>query len=108
MSRPPVIPPDEKTKIILALLSGQATVTEAAELANVSEQAIRNWKRQFVEGGARNMRGDSVCGHVLKEVELSREIADLKAAIADLYMQLKCHRTRPRTLPESRRVNGLV
>ncbi|MFF4505492.1 transposase [Streptomyces sp. NPDC001401] len=108
MSRPPVIPPDEKTKIVLALLSGQATVAEAAELANVSEQAIRNWKRQFIEGGARNMRGESVCGHVLKEVEMSQEIVDLKAAIADLYMQLKPHRARPRALPERLRVNGLA
>ena len=107
MSRPPIIPPDEKTKLILELLSGEISVYEAAQRAKVSEQAIRNWRKQFIEGGARNMRGEAVCGHLIKEKALTAEISDLKAAIGELYLQLKARRERAGHDPALRRLNGV-
>lgn len=51
MSRPPRIPLEKKLRIVLAVLQGEISVAEAARREKVSEQAIGNWKRQFLEGG---------------------------------------------------------
>src|SRR5660397_98570 len=51
MSRPPTIPAEKKLRIVLSVLQGEVTVAEAARREKVSEQAIGNWKRQFLEGG---------------------------------------------------------
>lgn len=50
MSRPPRIPLEKKLRIVLAVLQGETTVSEAARREKVSEQAIGNWKRQFLPG----------------------------------------------------------
>ena len=39
MARPPTIPADKKTRIVLAVLAGEVTVTEAARREQVSEQS---------------------------------------------------------------------
>lgn len=49
MPRPPVMPAEEKTRIVLSILVGEVTVAEAARRAKVSEQSVGNWKR--VPGG---------------------------------------------------------
>ncbi|MED7948087.1 transposase, partial [Streptomyces sp. BE20] len=51
MVRPPVLPPEEKVRIVLSILAGEMTVAEAARRVKVSEQSIGNWKRQFLESG---------------------------------------------------------
>ncbi len=51
MSRPPTIPAEKKLRIVLSVLQGEVTVAEAARREKFSEQAIGNWKRQFLEGG---------------------------------------------------------
>ena len=51
MSRPPVIPAEKKIRIVLSVLQGEVSIAEAARREKVSEQAIGNWKRQFLEGG---------------------------------------------------------
>lgn len=107
MPRPPVLPPDEKIKLVSELLSGRITTYGAAQRVGVSEQAIRNWRKQFIDGGTRNMRGEPVCGHIVREESLLSEIADLKAAIGELYLQLKAHRNRARQGPTFRRINGM-
>lgn len=51
MSRPPTIPAEKKIRIVLSVLQGEISIAEAARREKVSEQAIGNWKRQFLEGG---------------------------------------------------------
>lgn len=51
MSRPPTFPAEQKLRIVLSVLQGEITVAEAARRERVPEQAIGNWKRQFLEGG---------------------------------------------------------
>ncbi|MGF3054474.1 transposase, partial [Microbacterium sp. YY-03] len=50
MSRPPTIPAEKKLRIVLSVLQGEISIAEAARREKVSEQAIGNWKRQFLEG----------------------------------------------------------
>ena len=51
MSRPPAVPAEEKTRIVLSVLAGELTVAESARRAKVSEQSVGTWKRQFLESG---------------------------------------------------------
>lgn len=44
MGRPPVIPAERKTRIVLSVLAGEMTVAEAARKEKVSEQSIGRWK----------------------------------------------------------------
>ena len=37
MARPPALPAEEKTRIVLSILAGELTVAEAARRAKVSE-----------------------------------------------------------------------
>ena len=60
MSRPPTIPAEKKLRIVLSVLQGEITIAEAARREKVSEQAIGNWKRQFLEGRQSRHRGRQV------------------------------------------------
>ena len=52
MSRPPVFPAEDKTRIVLSILAGEMTVAEAARRNKVSETSVGKWKKQFLEAGA--------------------------------------------------------
>jgi transposase-like protein len=52
MGRPPVIPPERKTRIVRAVLAGEISIAEAARKEQVSEQSISRWKTDFVEAGS--------------------------------------------------------
>ena len=56
MGRPPVIPVEKKTRIVLSILAGEMTIAEAARREKVSEQSIGRWKADFLEGGRRVSR----------------------------------------------------
>ena len=51
MSRPPVFPVEDKTRIVLSVLAGEMTVAEAARRNKVSETSVTKWKQQFLESG---------------------------------------------------------
>ncbi len=51
MARPPTIPADKKSRIVLAVLAGEVPITEAARREQVSEQSISRWKADFLEAG---------------------------------------------------------
>lgn len=43
MGRPPQIPAEKKTRIVLAVLAGELSIAEAARKEMVSEQSIGRW-----------------------------------------------------------------
>ena len=51
MGRPPVIPAERKTRIVLSVLAGEMSIAEAARPEKVSEQSIGRWKADFLEAG---------------------------------------------------------
>jgi transposase len=53
MGRPPSIPVEKKTRIVL--LAGEITIAEAARREKVSEQSIGRWKAEF-RGRSRGAR----------------------------------------------------
>ena len=51
MGRPPTIPAETKTRIVLSVIAGELSVAEAARREKVSEQSIGRWKADFLEAG---------------------------------------------------------
>lgn len=96
MSRPPALSAEVKTRIILDVLSGRATLAGAADEAGVSAQSVANWRRQFVEAGSRGLRPrheqESPSLHEARLRYLSREVQRLKLALAEAHLTLALHK----------------
>jgi transposase len=87
--RPPVLPPDEKARIVLSVLAGETTLTSAAQATGVTPQAVSSWRRQFVEAGARGLtQPPSQGGTARRERELLNEITRLRAALGEAHLAL--------------------
>ena len=62
MGRPPSIPVEKKSRIVLSVLAGEMSIAEAAR-REVSEQSIGRWKAEFLEAGKTAARVTrEVCG----------------------------------------------
>lgn len=88
MARPPIVPAEEKIRIVLSVLAGEVTVAEAARRTKVSEQSVGNWKRQFLEGG----RSGIVAGKSKpssREQQLESEVADLTQALGEAHLEVR-------------------
>lgn len=87
MARPPVLPAEEKTRIVLSILAGELTVAEAARRAKVSEQSVGTWKRQFLEAGKTGLTGRA--GPSTREQQLEAEVADPTQALGEAAVELR-------------------
>ena len=56
MAKPSDRSPERKLQVVLSVLRGELSATEAARRAGVAEQTVHNWKRAFLEAG--RDRGD--------------------------------------------------
>ncbi|MFE3286607.1 transposase, partial [Streptomyces sp. NPDC059233] len=104
VSPQPVIPPQEKVRLVLDLLSKRITLSQAAQQAGVSPQAVANWRRQFITAGH-----DGLQPPVRRSEEADRqrkllnEITVLKAALGEAHLALRQHRGRRTGPPGSSR-----
>ncbi|WTO66976.1 helix-turn-helix domain-containing protein (plasmid) [Streptomyces sp. NBC_00212] len=85
------MPPDDKLEIVMRVISGEISISQAARQANVSEQSVGNWKRQFIAAGRQGLEG-SDRRNAERERQLIAEIAELKAALGEVYVQLRSKR----------------
>ena len=60
MGRPPSIPVEKKTRVVLSVLAGEMRIAEAARREKVSEQSIGRWKAEFLEAGKTALGGRQV------------------------------------------------
>jgi transposase len=88
MARPPAVPAEEKTRIVLSVLAGEVTVAEAARRAKVSEQSVGNWKRQFLEAGKTGLTAGR-SGPSTREQQLEAEIAELTQALGEAHLEAR-------------------
>ncbi|ALC29162.1 transposase [Streptomyces bacillaris] len=88
MARPPALPPQDKARLVLAVLAKETTVSQAARQAQVSEQAIANWRRQFIQAGRLGLEGQAAVRTSHKEDLLSDEVRKLKLALGEAYIEL--------------------
>ena len=85
MGRPPSIPAEKKTRIVLSVLAGEMSIAEAARKEKVSEQSIGRWKAEFLEAGKTALvAGRS--GPSSREEQLEAEVAELTQALGEAHL----------------------
>ena len=88
MGRAPLIPPEKKTRIVLAILAGEMSIAEAARKEKVSEQSIGRWKAEFIEAG-RTALVAGRSGPSSREEQLEAEVLDLTQALGEAHVELR-------------------
>lgn len=88
MGRPPAIPPEKKTRIVLSVLQGEMTIAEAARREKVSEQFIGRWKADFLEGGKAGIEAGKAKPST-REQQLKEQVADLTAALGEAAVEIR-------------------
>jgi transposase len=88
MGRPPMIPPEKKTRIVLAILAGEMSMAEAARKEKVSEQSIGRWKAEFIEAG-RTALVAGRSGPSSREQQLEAEVVELTQALGEAHVELR-------------------
>ena len=88
MGRPPVIPAEQKARIVMSVLAGEMTIAEAARREKVSEQSIGRWKADFLEAGKTALAAGK-SGPSTREQQLEAEVADLTQALGEAAVELR-------------------
>ena len=88
MGRPPSIPAEKKTRIVLSVLAGEMSIAEAERKEKVSEQSIGRWKAEFLEAGKTALvAGRS--GPSSREEQLEAEVAELTQALGEAHLEAR-------------------
>lgn len=90
MGRPPKHSVETKLKIVLSVLSGEATQAEAARRHGVSVTSIGKWRDQFVLGGRQGLEvGDKAARPAGREAQLEAELDDLTRALGEAHVLIR-------------------
>ncbi|WP_240772181.1 helix-turn-helix domain-containing protein [Nocardia sp. CS682] len=95
MSRSPRsrIPVEDKVRIVLSVLNGEMSVSEAARRRGVSAVAVSKWKQAFLEAGAKALEprpsGPPGAQGSPEQRRLRIENEQLKLALAEATVQLR-------------------
>ncbi len=88
MGRPPSIPAEKMTRIVLSVLAGEVSVAEAARKEKVSEQSIGRWKADFLEAGKTALAAGK-SGPSTREEQLAAEVEDLTQALGGAAVEIR-------------------
>ena len=88
MGRPPQIPVEKKTRIVLAILAGEVSIAEASRREKVSEQSIGRWKAEFLEAGKVAL-ATGRSGPTSREKQLEAEVAELTQALGEAAVEIR-------------------
>ena len=89
VTRPSVFSVEDKYRLVVAVISGEMSVAEAARRGKASEQSISTWKRQFLEGGKAGLAEGGKPGVNPRERALLEENEQLKAALGEADVELR-------------------
>ena len=89
MARPPMFSVQDKQRIVLSVLRGEATVAEAARRDKCSETSIAKWRDQFMQGGLSALEAGAARGPSAREAQLERELADVTSALGEAHVELR-------------------
>lgn len=76
---------EERTRAVLELLAGKASVDQLAMRFGVQAQTIERWREQALEGIETSLREGS--SESPRERELARQVADLEKTVTSLAIQ---------------------
>lgn len=89
MARPSLFSVEDKYRLVLAVISGEMSIAEAARRGKASEQSISNWKRLFLESGKQGLAENGKLGPNARERQLLEEVEELKAALGEAHVELR-------------------
>jgi transposase len=99
MARPPMFKAQEKQRIVLSVLRGEATVAEAARRNKCSEISIAKWRDQFVQGGLGALEAGAQQGLSAREAQLERELMEVTSALGEAHVELRLLRREGAAAP---------
>lgn len=102
MARPSTKTPEEKLRVVLAVLRGELSAADAGRRNGVAEQTIHNWKKAFLEAGRAGLAAGGRPRRSSRELELEAENEELKAALGEAHVQLRVWQKGAEYLPPSR------
>jgi transposase len=89
MARPAMFSVQQKQRIVLSVLRGEASVAEAARRNKCSETSIAKWRDQFVQGGIGALEASAVRGPSTREAQLERELQEVTSALGEAHVELR-------------------
>jgi len=88
MGRPPQIPVEKKTRIVLSVIAGEMSIADAARREKVSEQSIGRWKAEFLEAGKTALAAGR-SGPTSREEQLEAEVVELTQALGEAAVEIR-------------------
>ena len=79
---------EEKIRIVLDGLRGEYSIVELCRREGINNNLYYRWSKDFLEAGRKRLSGDTVREASTDEVvDLKKENANLKQAVAELYLR---------------------
>jgi len=81
---------EEKIRIVLVGLRGEASVAELCRREGIAESMYYSWSKEFLEAGKRRLAGDTARAATSDEVKaLRQEARALKEVVAEQTLELR-------------------
>ena len=81
---------EEKIRIVLDGLRGEATIAELCRREGIAESLYYSWSKEFLEAGKRRLAGDTERAANTGEVkDLRRQAQELKEVVAEQALELR-------------------
>ena len=78
---------EEKIRIVLDGLRGEYSIAELCRKEGINHNLYYRWSKDFLEAGKKRLSGDTIRETSTDEVvDLKKENANLKQAVAELYL----------------------
>ena len=85
MGKKSSLTPEQRTQLVLRLLSKEEPAAQIARRAGVSEQTLYRWRNKFISAGKQALQGPGNQAEQRKAVErLNRDIAERDRVIGEL------------------------
>ena len=79
---------EEKMRMVLDGLRGEYSIAELCRREGINNNLYYRWSKDFLEAGRKRLSGDTVREASTDEVvDLKKENANLKQAVAELYLR---------------------
>jgi transposase len=79
--------PEEIADLVVGVITGRESVTEAARRAQVSPESVETWRRLFLDGGLQALEGAGP-RRPTRESLLEKEVESLKEALGEVFLEL--------------------
>lgn len=85
MGKKSMLTPEQRTQLVLRLLSKEEPAAQIARRAGISEQSLYRWRDEFIKAGQQAMNGRGAANEKAKEIDrLNRHIAERDQVIGEL------------------------